>query len=149
VDRQQVSTDFNKRVGENIQRLRKTKGMSQADLARALTARGFPFQQQGVLKLEGGTRPLRLEEALAIAEIFDAPPGLLLDAPANAATATVQLMQVMADITETKQRIADHERNLKDLEAVKADIERRLEEMGATQGPHGQWWWFEGTDGEH
>jgi hypothetical protein len=40
-------------------------------LARELTTRGFPLQQQGVLKLEGGTRPLQFEEGLAIAEIFE------------------------------------------------------------------------------
>ena len=49
---QHVSTDFNQRVGANIQRLRKEKGMSQADLARELTARGYSFQHQGILKIE-------------------------------------------------------------------------------------------------
>jgi transcriptional regulator with XRE-family HTH domain len=147
VDDQAVSTDFNKTVGANIQRLRKTKGMSQADLARELTTRGFPFQQQGVLKLEGGTRPLRFEEGLAIAEIFDVNPALLSDPPAEAAAAAAQLLHLMNDIADTKRRIADYQRELEELEALKAVIERRLARAGATRGPHGQWWWFEGTDG--
>ena len=47
------STDFNERVGSNVQRFRKAAGMSQADLAHALSQRGASFQQQTVLKVEG------------------------------------------------------------------------------------------------
>lgn len=67
------STDFNERVGSNVQRFRKAAGLSQADLAQALTQRGASFQQQTVLKVEKGSRPLKLDEAALIADILEMP----------------------------------------------------------------------------
>ena len=48
--------------------------MTQTELARQLTARGLPFHQQTVQRVEKGERPLRLNEALAIAEILGSDP---------------------------------------------------------------------------
>jgi len=67
------STDFNERVGANVQRFRKAAGLSQADLAHALSQRGASFQQQTVLKVEKGSRPLKLDEAVLIADILKMP----------------------------------------------------------------------------
>ena len=67
---QSESTDFNARVGANIKWARQALGMTQAQLAYELTERGFPFQQQTILKVEEGSRPLRFEEAQAVAEIL-------------------------------------------------------------------------------
>jgi transcriptional regulator with XRE-family HTH domain len=70
VTRTQQPTEFNKRVGANVKHYRLARGMSQADLAAQLTVRDFPFHQQAILKVERGTRPLKVEEASAIADIF-------------------------------------------------------------------------------
>lgn len=74
--------DFNGAVGQNLQLLRKAAGLSQADLAEHLSARGYPFAQQTVLKVEKGTRPLKLDEAAQIADVVGvtisdlfSPPG--------------------------------------------------------------------------
>ena len=67
------STDFNERVGSNVQRFRKAAGLSQAELAQALSQRGASFQQQTVLKVEKGSRPLKLDEAVLIADILKMP----------------------------------------------------------------------------
>lgn len=56
------------RLGEIVQRERKSKGMSQSDLARAMTEAGHPMHQQTVLKIEKGVRPLKLAEALALTD---------------------------------------------------------------------------------
>lgn len=58
---------FDKRVGAAIQELRKSRGMTQATLAEEVTARGVAWRQQTVLKVEKGQRPLRLQEADAVA----------------------------------------------------------------------------------
>jgi transcriptional regulator with XRE-family HTH domain len=139
VNPQQVSTNFNKYVGGNIQLLRKARGMSQADLARELTARGYSFQHQGVLKLEGGARPLRFEEAFALAEILGVTPDQLADRPAGAAAAAKQLLQVHTNIADVEQRIAELQHDLEHLASVKADAERRLAAAGAVKGPDGLW----------
>ena len=52
-------------AGENIRRLREQLGYSQAELARRV---GGGFQQQTIVKIEKGARPLRLAEAVAVAD---------------------------------------------------------------------------------
>lgn len=60
-------------IGRNIQTLRHAKGWSQAELGEALTRAGFNVQQQTVLKIEQGTRPLKIWEALVVAVVLDVP----------------------------------------------------------------------------
>src|ERR1700720_1898610 len=52
----------------------RTAKMSQTELARQLSGRGLPFHQQTVQRIEKGERPLRLNEALEIAEILGSDP---------------------------------------------------------------------------
>lgn len=52
---------------------REASGMSQTELARRLTERGLPFHQQQVQRIEIGNRPVRLNEALLLADLFSVP----------------------------------------------------------------------------
>ncbi|WP_406000738.1 helix-turn-helix transcriptional regulator [Streptomyces sp. NBC_00829] len=49
---------------------RKEAGLSQQKVADALQAEGYAFSQTTVAKIERGDRPLRLDEAAAIARLF-------------------------------------------------------------------------------
>ena len=60
-------------MGLRLQRFRKSAGLSQAELAQELAERGLPFQQPTILKVEKGTRPLKVDEAVIIAEILNLP----------------------------------------------------------------------------
>lgn len=60
--------NFDEAAGAVVQRIRTEAGLSQADLAEKVAGAGVSMHQQTVAKIERGTRPLRLEEALAIAE---------------------------------------------------------------------------------
>lgn len=51
---------------------RRAKGWSQTELAKRVTEAGVKFHQTTVQRIESGERPLRLTEALAIAEALDA-----------------------------------------------------------------------------
>ncbi|QZY52710.1 helix-turn-helix domain-containing protein [Leucobacter tenebrionis] len=55
----------------NMARLRKMRGMSQNELANRLTAKGLPFYQATVQRVENGERSVRLDEACVIAELFE------------------------------------------------------------------------------
>lgn len=68
---QQPPKGFNHVVGRNIAAARKARGWSQGDLAAMLGLRGLSFQQQTVLKVEKGSRPLRFEEAVQIADLLE------------------------------------------------------------------------------
>src|SRR5690242_8174997 len=56
-----------RQIGEHIRQLRVEKGMSQTALAQAMTDFGYPMQQQTILKIEKGSRALKLAEAIAMA----------------------------------------------------------------------------------
>lgn len=51
---------------------RRAKGWSQTELAKRVTEAGIKFHQTTVQRIESGERPLRLTEALAIADALDA-----------------------------------------------------------------------------
>jgi len=69
---------------------RKALGMTQTDLANRLRARGLPFHQQTIQRVENGERALRLDEAFMIASELESsveqmvqPLGELLDGVVN------------------------------------------------------------------
>lgn len=67
---QDVRAPANQRIGENLRRLRAQKDMSQADLAKEMTARGWPWHQQTVAQTESGKRPIRADELEVVSRIF-------------------------------------------------------------------------------
>jgi hypothetical protein len=52
--------------------------MNQTALAEAMAEQGRPLSRTAVLRIEKGTRPLLLDEALALAEVQKAVPSQLL-----------------------------------------------------------------------
>jgi DNA-binding XRE family transcriptional regulator len=62
--------------------LRERDDVSQTELAKAAAAKGLPFHQQTIQRIETGIRPVRLNEAVVLAEIL----GSSLDAMTQADT---------------------------------------------------------------
>lgn len=74
-----MTDSFDETVGTNIAQRRATAGMSQTDLAEALSrTTGERIHQQTILKIEKGTRPLKFSEAQRIADVFHVPVTALL-----------------------------------------------------------------------
>jgi transcriptional regulator with XRE-family HTH domain len=72
-------------VGFNVHRLRKAKGLTQAELAEKVADFGLSsFRQQTVMKIESGNRSVRLVEGIAIALTLDVTPVDLFDLDATA-----------------------------------------------------------------
>ncbi|MGZ4394536.1 MAG: helix-turn-helix domain-containing protein [Gaiellaceae bacterium] len=61
--------------------IRRTRGVSQAELARLMTDQGRPLDKQAVLRIENGRRGLALDEALAICELLLVAPAHMLTPP--------------------------------------------------------------------
>lgn len=59
--------------GGKIRDWRRARSWSQEDLAQKMTELGFEMHQTTVAKIERGTRPLRVAEAVALAQVFDVP----------------------------------------------------------------------------
>jgi transcriptional regulator with XRE-family HTH domain len=59
------------RFAANLRAIREERGMSQGRLAEEMAARGWPWRQQTVTRVETGRRMVRLGEAKAVAEILE------------------------------------------------------------------------------
>lgn len=57
-------------IGADVTTARERAGMSQKELAAAMTDRGFKWAQATVSQIENGERPLRLSEADHLAELI-------------------------------------------------------------------------------
>jgi transcriptional regulator with XRE-family HTH domain len=89
--------------GNKVRQWRQARSWSQEDLANKLRGQGFDMHQTTVAKIERGTRPLRVAEAAAIANIFRVPPLAVFMGPPPE-----QLpwsMQQLHDIIDTHEQI--------------------------------------------
>ncbi|MFC7382857.1 helix-turn-helix domain-containing protein [Sphaerisporangium rhizosphaerae] len=57
-------------IGRVLRELRKARGLSQEDVAKMMTMAGFSWRQTTVAKTEAAARPIRLDEAGALAFLF-------------------------------------------------------------------------------
>lgn len=104
--------DPDKIVGENIQRFRKAKGMTQTQLAETLTEfTGQTVHQQTILKIEKGTRPLRYSEARSFADALNVP------------------LEALSEGTETSERIAHIVEERHAIDELDKELHRLGEQM--------------------
>jgi transcriptional regulator with XRE-family HTH domain len=139
VSNQQVPTAFNRRVGANLQKLRKATGMSQEGLARELARHDLPFRQQTVLKVEGGSRPLKFEEAATIALILGLGNTDVLfeySEDEEYAEAAAQLEEALAGIENCRRRL---EEEIAQYTMQRFDAENRLKRLAESREAADVW----------
>lgn len=123
VKTKQLPITFNQRVGANIQRFRNVTGMSQAELGRALGRYGFPMEQQTILTIERGSRPLKWEEGHAIAEVLGVDPEALTGPADERSDALAQLRAAELAIAGVNaERDTEHDRHRREIERLTAEI---------------------------
>jgi transcriptional regulator with XRE-family HTH domain len=105
----QAELDFGIRVRDT----RKTRGMSQQELADAMTAAiGKPFHQTTIGRIENGTRPTSVAELVVLAALLDVmPTDLLADVERQVITVQVELrtreaQDAVRRLEEAQQRAA-------------------------------------------
>jgi transcriptional regulator with XRE-family HTH domain len=67
--------------GRRLQETRRARGVSQTELADAMTEAGYEMGKTAVLRIENGTRELKLDEAIAFAQLLHVPFAYLLEPP--------------------------------------------------------------------
>jgi transcriptional regulator with XRE-family HTH domain len=131
--REMYGGDPERILGQRLRTLREEVGMTQAHLAAAMTRQGFPMHQTMIGKVEGNQRPVRVNEAAALAAILGFTlADLLADPDLNAETsalrdelrqatarrldAEAQYAQLKADLAEVTVNLsaATEERNRAD-----------------------------------
>ena len=102
--------------GQQVRRLRKARGMSQGDLCRALAGTAVPQHQSTISKIEEAVRPLRLDEAFAIAAALGA-----------------DLNSMVGDVgAEPDAAVLAHLARIAELERAVAAVQRALAKVSAS-----------------
>jgi transcriptional regulator with XRE-family HTH domain len=105
-------SEFDKLVGSNVQTYRTAKGLSQSDLAAAMSEGGEHMHQQTILKIEKGTRPLRYSEALRICRALGISPEELAEGEGQAGIKAAylerfeRLSQMQSELDDFAKRLA-------------------------------------------
>lgn len=122
-DQQQPAT-AEQTVGRQMKFFRAARGISQAELARRLTALGIKLDDSAITRTERGTRPIRVNELAAIAAVLDVSvPSLLQETPMPEVAFQIARQEV-ADLQRQEAVIAV------ELDAARARVERLAAELG-------------------
>ena len=111
---EQEPSTAEREFARNLRAARQNAVMSQLDLARHMSARGWPWRQTTVSKVEAASRPIRLGEALSLCEIFGSAPGLLPDLPNKRPAAGLDTAATARKLAGIAGRLADEARRLGD-----------------------------------
>ena len=74
-----MNTDFEKKVGRNIRRLRESRGMTQEQLSAKLQLGGCDITRSAMAKIEVGQRHIYPDELKLIKEILNVSFESILD----------------------------------------------------------------------
>lgn len=100
---------------------RKARGWSQADMTELLSTKGVFLADTGLTKIENGHRPVRINEAIAIADVF----GVTVDALAG------RKMDHDADFRYAVRAMTDATRqSVAQLDAMRVDLRTRERNLG-------------------
>lgn len=115
--------------GENVRKNRERKEMSQGDVAREMTARGWQWHQSTVYKIEHGSRRTEAFEVLDLAEILGVPMPHLFWPPAEV-NETAMVDRAIVMLRREWETVADATRRLL---AAGAYGERTLAQSGGSK----------------
>lgn len=68
-----MTGDIERFIGAKVRQLREERSCSQADLARKLAEVGWAMHQTTISKVEAGSRPIRVADVYAFAEVLGVP----------------------------------------------------------------------------
>lgn len=127
---------------KNVKAARERRGWSQTELAKRLTARSLTFHQQQIQRIETGTRPVRLNEAILLAEVLGELFEDMTNAPDHRAVrrnlihAMGRISHLADDLAEyIAEHISDVDTNSEQLRWAWDEYEIATERMGDQVDP--------------
>lgn len=115
-------------LGRELRALREKLGWSQERVAQEMIQRGFPWRQSMAAKTEAAQRPVRVNELVALADIFKVSPMYLL---ANASDQERGAM--FTELVATTSRIYRAQDQIAELQRHLAEAELELQTAMATR----------------
>lgn len=119
--------DENQSLADNIRRFREAAGLSQAELAEALTREGVAgMYPQTIAKLEGGSRALKFSEGIHMAQVVGVRPEQLANLD-QSAFGSALLSRALRDVRQAYTAA---------VEALMEYGRRRMDVVSAAKLPH-------------
>lgn len=122
--------------GSRVRAARGSRGWTQDELSRRMTAVGYPLHQTTIAKLESGTRPTSVEEMLVLGAVMGVPvseflePGRPRSAEQEVAHELSSVEALMGQIklrrTELQAQLAATDAELEDVLTLRAELLHRL-----------------------
>jgi transcriptional regulator with XRE-family HTH domain len=106
-----IADDFARLVTARRQEL----GLSQTEVARRMKVRIGGWFQQTVARTESGDRPVRLDEAVALADALEMPLVFSADALTDLANVRTELAEASTRLAAAGKRVAEQDRLIADL----------------------------------
>jgi transcriptional regulator with XRE-family HTH domain len=131
--------------GRRVKALRAAKGLTQDELAQRMTDHGHPMHQTTVAKLESAIRPTNVGEINAIAAILGVSTAVLFDYSDDAQTLlelagfTNRLAAITEEKNRLKLRLATLDAEYASVEALRRDLQQRIEEEEEEARRDAQW----------
>ena len=131
-------------VGARARDLRIARNLTQTDVAKAMSAHGFTWRQGTVSATEAAERPIRVNEAAALAVVLGVDIVTLCDpSDSEEEYETLQaLLQADTAVTVARQRVAEAEAALelerKKLAAAIAEEDRAARKFHKVRGGRGR-----------
>jgi transcriptional regulator with XRE-family HTH domain len=97
------------RLGKVVRQQRRDRGWSQADMATALKAIGWPLHQTTISKIEAAKQPIRVADLLAFATAFGMPAVALFSLPTGDEPRGIQKMREQLEDAEQEMTRAYHD----------------------------------------
>ncbi|MBM0125612.1 helix-turn-helix domain-containing protein [Pimelobacter simplex] len=101
-----VAETAERRLGVRLRREREARGWSQQEVANRLGDRGISLHMSAIAKIEAGSRTVRLNEAVALAEVFDMKVEELSSPPVNELNEIIELLQGALTLHRDADRLA-------------------------------------------
>ena len=130
-------------VGRKVARMREQRGWSQSVLGEKLARHGFELHQTTIAKLEAGKRPIRVNEVVALADVFSVPVldllpdevGMIVNQDELAMLAR-EIQHAQAELAEAEDRVRLITDAIEDAQAQReravhrhAELQSRLAEL--------------------
>ena len=115
-----LDNEVEETIGRNLAQMRKSGAWSQSDIANHMRELGFKWSQATVWSVETGERPLRLTEAVCLAELFGVEASELTLDPAGMELRLAKewLARCELDFSAALTNLGDAQKTVKGLESA-------------------------------
>jgi transcriptional regulator with XRE-family HTH domain len=128
-------------AGRKMALLRQERGWSQAQTARSMKPYGYNWAQSTVARIESGERPLRLNEVVHVAALFNVSPIELLVPTSTPGRLKEDIKAseegrefVRRQLEEAKAELARHSDAVKNYERLERELQRADMHLAALYG---------------